>query len=68
MRFIIIEWNIRQDDVNSFSNGKQMVLLNEQVFRSQQQQQNLFSPPKPSIDGPPNFVLTVLRGFSSELN
>jgi hypothetical protein len=37
-------------------------LLNDQVFRSQQEL-NFISPAKPPIDGPPNFVLTGLREF-----
>jgi hypothetical protein len=53
--------------MDSFNKGKQIVLLNKQVFRSQQEQ-NFFSSPKPPIDSPPNFVLTALRGFSSEVN
>jgi hypothetical protein len=53
--------------VDSFNNGKQMVLLNDQVFRSQQGH-NICSSPKPPIDSPTNFILTALRGDSSELN
>ena len=66
-RFVIMEWNRRQDNAGSFNNGKQMVLLKDQVFRSQQEQ-NFFSSPKIPIDCPPNFALTASRGFSSEVN
>jgi len=64
-----MEWNRTQDKDGSFYkyNGNQMVLLNDQVFRSQQEQ-NFFSSPKPPIDGPPNFLLTALRGFPLEVN
>ena len=44
-----------------------MVLLNDQVFRSQQEH-NFFSSLNLPIDGPTNFILTALKGDSSELN
>jgi hypothetical protein len=67
MSIITIEWNTTLGNMDSFINGKQVVLLKEQVFRSQKEH-NFFYFPKPPIDATPHCVLAALRVFSSGVN